>query len=98
MANAATERRRSSAIDPSATKAAQAHSGYHGDNLAPIQSRQDEDTISSTGESSHHGAVNGAHGHNAGHTNFYDEATKSAGTNGGVRSSYDADLAPDQRA
>jgi hypothetical protein len=104
VASAATERRRSSAIDPAATKAAQgAHSGYTGGNgLAPIQSRMaDEDEITSSsvaGGSSTSGAgANGGHGH----TNFYDEVTKStshtSGRNGAVDHDVDG-VAPDQKA
>ena len=87
----AQKRRKSSAIGPDVHAAAQHHSGYDGDKLAPIQSRIDGD-----GVTDHDITGNGTAGYgttsngpttttttttsttttsNAGHANFYNQAT-----------------------
>ncbi|KIW98967.1 uncharacterized protein Z519_00630 [Cladophialophora bantiana CBS 173.52] len=49
-ASAAATRRRSSAVAPDAAAAAASHSGYHGDKLAPIESRPEGPPASSNNE------------------------------------------------
>jgi hypothetical protein len=81
-------RRRSSAVAPDHTHAAQHHSGYDGSNqLEPIESRADAPAAAGSSSGTTNTAAEGEHitGPN-GHTQFYDQATGRVG--------HDDDIGP----
>ncbi|EXJ81305.1 hypothetical protein A1O3_07595 [Capronia epimyces CBS 606.96] len=104
-ASDAATRRRSSAVAPDVVAAMASHSGYHGDKLAPIESKPEvpPESFGSTGLSdnatSSHSTLDqdsGAprSGTGGGHTKYYDAAT--TGHNHRVHNDESESVAPDE--